>query len=363
MAVAKRKTRARKLTGIAGAPTHKSFEDLKYYFHYEVDRKDIITLMKTYVRRTFDRKVAAAINANPDYKFAVVAHMAAAIHWMDLGKEFEQEKYKPFPDAIAAYMERLAVEGKDLIKEKTADAPKKEKLTPQQSMILKANETIMVDLDNIEDTWLEGKEVPSFDVYAKLTEHDLKGPVAPRMVRDWCDYYIEQYELKEGYEHLKAAVIKKRLKLLNQMKLDVERFSDAQKTTRKPRARKPRAADSQVKSLKYMTESVEYKVKSINPVVIPGAQRLYVFNARNRELTEYVALGPAGLEVKGTTIRNFDVEQSRKIKLRKPDDMLAIVLKKTSRQIGNAWDKLTGKNSVPTGRIGPDLILVRVLNQ
>ena len=62
-----------------------------------------------------------------------------------------------------------------------------------------------------------------------------------------------------------------------------------------------------------------FKITSILPITIVGAMRLYVFNVKTKELTEYVSSSPKGFEVKGTSLQNVG-EESRKIKLRKPDE-------------------------------------------
>lgn len=80
-------------------------------------------------------------------------------------------------------------------------------------------------------------------------------------------------------------------------------------------------------------------------------------------LTEYVSSSTSGFEVKGTSIKNIDVEQSKSVRLRKPELFLPIVLSKTVKQISNEWGKLTTKSSVPNGRINKDTILLRVMDK
>ena len=90
--------------------------------------------------------------------------------------------------------------------------------------------------------------------------------------------------------------------------------------------------------------------------------RLFVFNVKTRTLSEYVSSGPNGLEIKGTTLQNFDEALSRSKKLRKPEEILPITLSKTARQIKNVWEKLTTKDASVNGRLNEDTILLRVLN-
>ena len=63
-----------------------------------------------------------------------------------------------------------------------------------------------------------------------------------------------------------------------------------------------------------------------------------------------------------STLKNFDTTLSRSCGLRKPDDILPQILKKTQKQIDNVFKGLTTKVSVPAGRINKDCILLRVMN-
>ena len=58
-------------------------------------------------------------------------------------------------------------------------------------------------------------------------------------------------------------------------------------------------------------------------------------------------------------IKNFD-DSSRTATLRKPEDVLPLILSKTEKQIEKVWDGITTKINKPTGRINSDCILMRV---
>ena len=95
--------------------------------------------------------------------------------------------------------------------------------------------------------------------------------------------------------------------------------------------------------------------------MIPGKETLYVYNVKNRKLTMYKTNSTKGFEVSGTTVKNI-CDTSKTATLRKPDEILPLVLNKTMKQIDKqVWDTLTTKISVPNGRINADCILLRVL--
>ena len=109
-----------------------------------------------------------------------------------------------------------------------------------------------------------------------------------------------------------------------------------------------------------MTENVDAKLISINPVLVPGKHKLYIYNCKNKKLQEYVTTATSGFEISGTSIKNFDKESSKQATLRKPDVILPDVLNRTEKQIEKIWNTLTTKIDNPTGRINKDCILLRV---
>jgi hypothetical protein len=242
-------------------------------------------------------------------------------------------------------------------------------ITPQQRLKNKVNSTIMEDLRVLEDSWITGESY-SLDVYERMKTHELPA-MATGMVTPWVSDRIKELQdaadkscsqAVEAFRHLSKKEISNRIKILNTILDDLKRHQSNSKTVRKTRAKKPVAATKQVAKIKFLKESPEFKLVSINPANVVGAMRLFVFNVKTRTLSEYVSSSPNGLTVKGTTLQNWDESVSRSKKLRTPEDFLPLVLSKTSRQIENAWKKLTTKDSSPNGRLNEDTILMRTLN-
>ena len=142
---------------------------------------------------------------------------------------------------------------------------------------------------------------------------------------------------------------------------DLDALKSAAKATRKPRLKKAKMSDEQVTKLNYCTDDVDSKLVSINPVLIPNKNRLFVYNIKQRRLIEYVSNSTKGFEVRGSTIYNWDEDLSRATTLRKPQDVLPSVISRTEKQLEKLWESLTTKIKKPTGRINADCILVRVI--
>ena len=361
-------------TGLAGCPLDKGFEACHAYFYDEIAKGDTEKLVKDYIRKTFSKDDAAAIFANPDYHFWLYTGRAAAIFWMNHGLEFE-DKYASYPSKVYEIYADLIEPGKKILADKQQkNQTKGTAVSPQELFRRKVNDTLGYEIDYLEDEWIEGK-TSTIDLYTLFQKHGIKGAGAnhlrPRVqfMYDelYAAYHKKDKDAVEGYDHLTKKEIKRRLDAVSTMLSDLDKVQSAAKTTRKKKATTTKAkaitADKQVAHLKYLKESQEYKLVSVDPITVPGTYRLYTFNTKTRELTEFVTTAANGFEIKGTTIQNFDPEKSRKIRLRKPDDVLPLVLKKTPNQIDKEWSKLTTKESTPTGRINADMVLLRTENK
>jgi len=367
---AKRKQIKRQKIGIAGVPLDKGYNAFQMYFNYDLDKKAYAEIVKSYVKTAYNKDDAKAILANPEYRYVMFSGLAAGIHWVSLGQELP-DGYKHFPEFLKKFFSDLITSGKQIIKD-IAVAEKQETtvrvLTPQQRLANKVSETILREIDSLEDAWLEGKK-PSIDLYQLFKVHNLKGGAVDQ-VRRYIEPMLEEYkdaynktceQAVEGYSHLKRTELKSRVTVLEQMVADLDSIKSAAKATRTTRVKKPRAADKQVASIKYKKEDSEYKLVSVNPLALVGASKLFTFNTKTRKLCYYETTATGGFEISGTSIKNFDPELSKTLTLRKPDEMLPIILKKTPRQVDKALGELTTKVSQPNGRLNEDTILMRIL--
>ena len=140
---------------------------------------------------------------------------------------------------------------------------------------------------------------------------------------------------------------------------DLERYREAQKAKRTTtRAKKVYSSTDQVRNLKYLVEDVDAKLHSINPSLMPKACALWTYNVKTRKLTEFKSDSINGFEVRGSTLYKWD--KGRIATLRKPEETIPQILKKTPLQIDKVWGSLTTKIGKPTGRINKDTILLRV---
>ncbi len=273
-------------------------------------------------------------------------------------------------DAITDY--QLMVESTNPEPEEDSSEPKPVVKTPLQRLEAKVNEEVITHLEVILDRIAK---VNYDDTPTKMPYMDvsmmLRGAAIPakgaKFVVNWLTTH--HAELKsaadrtcpdaiEGYSYLRKPQ-------LNRIVANFEKMIDAAtshakvKSTRRPRVKRPRSADKQVARLKYLQEDDTYSLQSIDPISIPFSQRVYVFNTKYRQLSIYYSSTPSGFSVKGTSIKEFDPDKSITLTLRKPEDVLPLILSGTVRKIDNLLKTLKTKPKKANGRINANIVLLK----
>lgn len=152
--------------------------------------------------------------------------------------------------------------------------------------------------------WLKAKAIPAAYCQA-IVDH----------YTPWLDELIQAYEggdeqLKEAYSHMSRKQLKDRVVFFGKLIDDAARYGNVTKKTRAPRKPRTISMDKKLKNLKYQKENNEYKIASINPEKIIGAQELWTFNTKYKIITVFRAIDRGGLQVKGTSIINYDEKTS-----------------------------------------------------
>ena len=365
----------RNRTGLAAAPIEKGFEAVQSYFQTEVSNADISKVLKTFIRDKLKNSVNKDYAlACPEYKFTCMPYQAATAFWLThTTRKDDDYRSRTYSDALSKYLSQLIAMGKDLYFEKQAkakDSNAVKSISPMERLQRKISNTIMQDLLDLEDKWIDGEDA-TLDLYQEFKRHDLPNS-ATKQVRNVIDGWLSDYndaytkacpDAVEGYSHLSRVQLRKRVQACESMLADLDRLQSAAKATRKSRVKLPKAADKQVTKVQYKKEDSEYKIVSVAPLSVIGAHRLFTFNTKTRIITEFVTNAAKGFEVSGSTLKNIDTSLSRCTRLRKPDAFLPIVLKKTPNQIDKEWKTLTTKSTIPNGRINVDTILLRVMDK
>ena len=142
---------------------------------------------------------------------------------------------------------------------------------------------------------------------------------------------------------------------------DCARIAHTAKLTRAPRKKKVKSVDKVIEKLQFKKEDNEYKAASINPTDIIGASQLWVFNTKTRKLGCYNATDVGGLNIKGTTLTNFNEETSVQKTIRKPEVVLPATLKAGKVALRKVLTDINAVEQALTGRVNSDIILLRVI--
>jgi hypothetical protein len=357
----------RRRFGVAGAPDTDNWNEWEAYFRLEVERKDLAAVVRNHIRTHYKEEAKTLLNA-PDYMYYMYAHIPASMLWAEKSKPFP-EKYD-YEKSINGYIEKLRTESARK-QEEAENGQTKTSVSPAELTQRKTN-SFLAEVDSAIDNY-----PAKYSLYSELTKITAAHVTAKQVYEMLLPIYEEikelvslsksrkndmQQQLEEGYSHMNTKERKAYLAFLSEMVDDAKRYMQKKKALRvsKPRVR---TADKQVAKVNYLKESTDFKVSSINPMMIVGAKRLFTFNVRYRQLSEYVSNSGMGFEVKGTTVQNIDSENSSTVILRKPLDILPTVLGKSLRDIHKDMAKIKTKRTEATGRINKDTIILRVMDK
>jgi hypothetical protein len=198
--------------------------------------------------------------------------------------------------------------------------------------------------------WLQKRQVPPMHA-SKISAY--YSPVRDEM--------IEASEGRiEGYEKYTKKWLRDRAAFFGKIVEDADRYGSVTKKTRAVRRPRPVSVEKQLKGLKFQKESAEFKLASIDPQKILGAQELWTFNTKYKSITIFRALDRGGLKVKGTSIASYDENTSASYKTgRKPEAIVDQVSKATKAGLKKVVDPLKAHTFNP--RINENTILLKVI--
>lgn len=332
------------------------------YFYGPKENREYHLKFATEIMGYTPKKIQA-LKAIPDWKLN--QGLGSSIRMWAVGWEYPDNKIEVFKERISEHLKN----GKIALEEKK-NAPVKKVISPAERLKAKFESTIYHDWDLLVlDEWIDGNFDIKFPVYDLYRAHNLKG-AAINMLRELVqfeyDVVSDAYNKKcdqamEAYSHIKRTDQNKMLKTMDNIFAELQRLSMSATATRKPRTLKRKTSDKQVEKLHYCKDNQEAQLTSINPVLIPDKELLYVYNVKQKNLFIYKAEQGKGFEVRGSTLYKWSVEDSKVMKLRKPDEVLPLIIQQTAKQNDKLIASLTTKVNEPSGRINKDCILLKCL--
>lgn len=246
---------------------------------------------------------------------------------------------------------------------------KKEETLTIQDRIFEQCSIYIAEIDGFVDQWIKNKSPVEFSTYDWLIANMVKGMHA-KQIADHYKPMLEELQsaynktdeqLVEGYSLFKRTDLKKFIDFINSIIGDCEKLINNVKVSKKPRKKKAVPLSKKVSKVNYKKEDNEYKLASIDPVNIIGAQQLWVFNAKTKKLGIYTSIDASGFSVKGSTLEGFDQSLSVQKTLRKPLDTLSLVSKAKKSDLKKIMSSINGKEFTLNGRINSDTILIKAI--
>jgi len=203
--------------------------------------------------------------------------------------------------------------------------------------------------------WLTAKEIPALlatkvaDFYRPIAEE-----AAEVLKRD------ADAQLLEGYANKAKDDLRTRSKFYAGILTDCDRFAGNAKAMRQPRKPKTVKVDKKIQFVKPLKESKEFKIASIKPEKILGAQELWMLNTKYKTITVFYAIDRGGLDVYRTAITKYDETRSGTYRAgRNTENHIAAILSGGKRATTKLLTELKKTDNIQE-RVNENTILMKV---
>jgi len=327
------------------------------WYGYMNTTDDAREYLNEYLKNQGRIEDAKKLKSIPDVWFPVVS--AWTFRLVSKGFEPPSESVRYADEKLLQALSRLNVEVSE-----TDDTPK---VSVQDRMKEKFHD-IMGEIEGLIDDHSEAND--EFSLYHWLQENKIPPIYISRIIqkispvlKELLDAYnTKDDQLKEGYKHLTKAQLKKLIVFFEGLRTDADLYANNSKKVRKPR--KPRAisVEKKLKNFKFQKEDAQFKIASINPEKIIGSQELWLFNTRYKTITCLKAKDRGGLQVKGTSVVNYDeVASKTKGTGRRAEFYLSGVREGGKIVLRNLMEELKTDKPLAT-RTNENTILLRVVS-
>jgi len=344
----------------------KAFRSCEYFVRTEINKTKSMPIVKEWVKTHSGWKPEEVkiILANPDWAFSSYATSIYIHHMLGYMPEKIREHYEKRKSEWITRGRKALAEKKDKIEEK--------KLKPVISIQDRMKEQVSDlcgDFEGFLDEMVDGaKTIKDFDPFKMMMSYqpEIKGPHAKIIKEEFVAQHNEALEvlewkdddLKEAYGHFDLKMRKAFVKYYETINTACDTIIKTKATTRKARKPKARSKETIVKKLKYQINDPQFALASLPATDVVYANEVWVYNTKTRKIGVYKALNTdpknlqrpgTGIMVKGTTLQDFNAEQSVQKTLRKPAEMLPqfdagkLKCKKSFEELTTTPTKLNGR--------------------
>lgn len=322
-------------------------------YNQEKDKKDARHFLKSYVGRDKARLIDRVSDSKIITTYGWMARMSQNGCTF---KTSDQIKLDTYIKSILSYKETKIV----------VEEVKIERLSVRDYLEDNVKE-YLGELEGVLDDVIHQQR--EFDLFKDMQSRTIPSQYAS-FISEWikrkAGEFISVYESKdtdvrEAYGNIGRRSLTSLIKMFNTWLEDVEKYTQFKKANRKPRVKKLKPAGVQVRKLKFKKEDTTYNLKSVNPTEVIGASQVWIFNTKYKKLSVYRTDSKDGIQVKGSSLQNYDPSLCEQKNIRKPQDVLKKVLEGGKIQLRRLLSDITSKDSPVTGRINEECIIVRAI--
>lgn len=335
----------------------------RYFIHAEINSKECYKSFRNWIKKgsTWTKKEKDIVLGCPDYCFLSISEYTW--FWEKVGYMLPAQEiyiYNKFDYFKQKSEEKAAEKALQQEQKKAVVKPIRREL---DIMINAVDEVIDKTMSGIKTSSAEqltttcklNKEESNavYEEYANILDEfkELQRVRKNKNRSDWDD------QLVEGYSHVNKPNMDKLVLWLDEF-LQIMISQQQRKTP--VRRKKPQDPRKIVARLRYLQADKSLNIASVNPVDILGSTEVWVYDTKRRRLGLYMSKNPGGLHVKGTSITGYDESLSYEKTLRKPEEQLATITKKSKKALHEVVGKIRGKQMKVKTRINPNMLLLKV---
>jgi hypothetical protein len=355
----------------------KIFQDCQYFGRTEISDKPKIALTRKWIKDKsgWDKNKIKIILKNPDWVFsssATVFFMEDKLGWM--------------PENTRSHIDNRSEEwlkrGHTVVEEAEAKAEEKAskpKISIQQRMHEQID-PLLGEWEGYIDDYLDGKmSLKDFDPYNDMRAFD-GGCIKPNHAKLIKDAYANQIveakeiiawecdQIKEGYSFMTPKMRKEYLTWFEKIHTACDTIIETGKSQRKPRKKRVVSKEKMVAKLKFQVNESSLGIASIRPEEVAYANEVWVYNTKTRKVGVYHAKNKdprglsrpgTGLTIKGTTIKDYDTEQSFQKTLRKPAEQIKNWTGNAKTRFAKAFEEVKAVETKLNGRLNDTTIILK----
>lgn len=347
---------------LAGTDEEKvdAYNNSSYFIHHEISNKECYSSFRDWVKKhsKWSKEEKANVLEAPDYAFLSISEYtffhSKVGYMIPRHEEYIYSKY----DNIV----------------KSANKKKVDKALNEASKIVPIRYELEVFInatDTILDRLMEGKRV--MEPEALLSNLSLNKEEASKAHQE-LSFILDEYkelervrklrersdydeQLVEAYSHMKKSSTTKSIEWMEDISTRLLHGTQRKTPIRRKKPQDPRKI---VARLRHLQADKDLNIASINPVDILGSSEVWVYDTKRRRLGLYKSKGDGGLGVKGTSITGYENNLSYEKTLRKPDEQLQLIMKKSRNALHDVVGKIRGKQMKVKTRINPNMLLLKV---